>query len=743
MSTRTLSKDKNLGTLSIRPYARLLTMLGDQLIKNERIALIELIKNSYDADADEVEVRFEGFNDDFSFNENSSITIKDNGSGMTPEIIRDVWMNPAAPEKYNKKELKQAETPIKKRVMQGEKGIGRFAMLKLGKNITITTRTSNPKFESMLKYDFTKFDDEFTSENNNKKDIFLDEIEIDYSELPISKPSEKDQGTEIKIEKLKGDWSETAIKKLADDILNLTALISKVIENENSDEFNISIFFNGVEKDVGEDSSKELIGLIENNAVFKIAGEFNAKENAFIYQDGEESKNKLSLCQSEIKGLALWRKYFEEKNRGKEEAKEKLECGSFTFHFYIFDFSRDVTGKYQLNPSQKKILKDHRIYLYRDRVRVYPYGDPDNDWLNIDVKRGTKRAGDFFSNDQIVGWVDISQEENKSLRDKTNREGLIEEGWAVADFIFLIQVFLSYIKQHPYAQYRQKKNKDKKSVNIGRVGTHLEDLRKKLEEKKYEVEANEVKKIEKEYKKEVEYLTQRADITEDLAGVGLSVEITSHDIMLMMGRAKDIGKNVANLARKSKDEPLQQQADMLVGVLDQIGDGMHDIQSIFRSSKRRKKNLKIEPILDKIHQLYEDLMDKKEIDYEKRVTKGSPLVANTNDGVVMQVLINLFDNASYWLDSPEIKNKKITVTVDGNAGQLIFSDNGPGINKEDEPYIFEPFYSGKGEKGRGLGLYIARQLLEKHDYQISILPKNEKKSQGASFEIDFTKEDEG
>ena len=115
--------------LPIRPYARLLTMLGDQLIRNERTALVELIKNSYDADADWVRVSFEVFNDDMSANEKSIIKIQDNGCGMSPEDIRTAWMNPATPRKYLKKQHAKNKTPKKKRIIQGEKGIGRFCHL--------------------------------------------------------------------------------------------------------------------------------------------------------------------------------------------------------------------------------------------------------------------------------------------------------------------------------------------------------------------------------------------------------------------------------------------------------------------------------------------------------------------------------------------------------------------------------------------------------------------------------------
>ena len=728
----------NTQKLSIRPYARLLTMLGDQLIKNEKIALVELIKNAYDADADSVEVRFEDFNDDMSANEHSSIVIKDDGCGMTPEDIEGSWMRPATPQKYLKKKEGKAKTPHKKRIIQGEKGIGRFAVLKLGKIITITTRPANSEFESVLKYDFTKFDDDFTLENNEQKEIFLDEIEIDYSKVNPPKLIEKSHGTVIEIQRLKGEWNQSIIRRLCKDISGLTDPVSRIINRKNPNNFDISVFFNGKPESVEDKDAEYLKGLIEDKAVLKIRGEFNSEQNAFIFTEGKNNKTEISLEDIKIKGLWI----FNNRQNG-QKGNRKYECGSFKFHFYIFDFSRGISGKHELKQREKNMLKDYRIYLYRDSVRVYPYGDPDDDWLNIDVTRGVARAGDFFSNDQIVGWVDISQKDNPSLRDKTNREGLIEEGNAVFDFKLLIPTFLSYVKQYQYSRYQQKQ-KDKSVVDLARsevVSNHLSRLKGGLNKKGDKVAAREVGKIEKEYKREKSYLIQRAEITEDLAGVGLSVEMTSHDIMLMMGRADDIAKELSKLSRNFGDEEIRQRADMLVGILAQINDSMRDVQSLFKSAKRRRKALRIEPVLDKISQIYKSLLEKKDIQYEKIVLPGSPLVADTNDGVAMQVLINLFDNASYWLGIADNAEKEITVTLNGPQGELIFSDNGPGIDKEDLPYIFEPFYSGKGQEGRGLGLYIARQLLQRHDYTISIAGDYNKKLPGANFVVSFAKED--
>jgi signal transduction histidine kinase len=81
--------------------------------------------------------------------------------------------------------------------------------------------------------------------------------------------------------------------------------------------------------------------------------------------------------------------------------------------------------------------------------------------------------------------------------------------------------------------------------------------------------------------------------------------------------------------------------------------------------------------------------------------------------------------------------------LDGNENVLIFADNGPGVKADDAPFIFEAFYSGKGEEGRGLGLYIARQLLDRHDYTIELADlKRQKVLSGANFVVSFVQAEE-
>lgn len=172
--------------LTIRPFARLLTMLGDQLIKNEQIAVIELIKNAYDADADWVKISFDGFTESLNITPESRIIIEDNGCGMTAEIIEKSWMSPATPNKFSK-DGSERRTPKYNRIIQGEKGIGRYAMLKLGRTINLTTRPANwilnSKGESesskeyTLCFDLNSYDSDFIDgAKDGNEGLYLDEL---------------------------------------------------------------------------------------------------------------------------------------------------------------------------------------------------------------------------------------------------------------------------------------------------------------------------------------------------------------------------------------------------------------------------------------------------------------------------------------------------------------------------------------------------------------------------------------
>lgn len=747
----------------IRPYARILTMLGDQLIKNEQIALTELIKNSYDADADWVKVSFENFGKNLEVYNDSKIIIEDNGGGMTLESIEKNWMNPATPNKYVEKG-KEKKTKKKRRIIQGEKGIGRFAILKLGKKILITTRPENSNVEYEIDYNLSAFDDDFLTENQKKKELFIDDLNIEVRTIEPKKIIEREikvenkifkrgnSGTIIEISNLKGKWNRKKIEIIYNDISKLESIFDKFINpSKKKDEFIVGFNIDEERISIRDEYLDKLYGLIENKSVFKITnGQYDSKDKKFNFLENGNPKS-LEIFSSIFKKNKVFQNYFCTKEynekKGKEECTENFrnpECGSFSFNFYIFDFGKNPPAKYELDEKDKIRIKDHRIYLYRDGIRVFPYGNPDDDWLQIDKLRGTERASFFFSNDQVVGWIGISKKENPKLKDKTNREGLIEEGNATQDFIALIQSFLSFFRLHQFKQYLKDYQKNKKEQDIFKteeIFRQFEEIKNNFKDNKAVLNA--VNNLYNTYSLERNYLVRRVEATEDLASVGLSVETASHDMMMMLSKGIEGIDNLMKdcMTGSISVEDVEENLQKLRGIFSFVETQMKDLQGMFRSTKQRRRNIRVDDILQKVVRIYKNVLTRSKIKLEIKKT-GSPLIAKCTDAVLLQLFINLFDNSIYWLTDINIKNRKIFIQQDGNEGKLIFADNGPGINKDDEPYIFEPFYSAK-EEGRGLGLYIAKQLLERIDYAIWLADiKSEKILAGANFVVNFVKNED-
>lgn len=751
--------------LKFRPYARLLTMLGDQLIKNERVALVELIKNAYDADASWVSITFENFNKDFQPLLGAKIIIEDDGSGMDRSIIENHWVNPATPVKLIGK--KQKNRRIKKeRTVQGEKGIGRFALLKLGRSVEMITRAKGSNSELNLKLDVSGYDVDFL---NGDQGLFLDDLSMTLSETSPAKQidrvkllfgglsiNRKPHGTRIEISQLQGTWSYNKVNDVYTDLVRLQSLFDKVLIEAPSDtspeakksrakaddDFDIYIFRDKELQPFSAETEENLHTLLRDKTVFRIEGEYDEDKKEFDFTINGK-RQKIELLDPVLTGMKIYRDSFFHEKRNEIEGR-KTTCGPFSFKFYIFNFATDAAPQHTLGPGDKDLIREHRIYLYRDGIRVYPYGDPTDDWLQIDVRRGTVKASEFVSNDQTVGVVEITQEGNPDLRDKTSREGLVDVGAATDDFRALIQIFLAWVRKDPYDK-RIRVDKGTKEIAIYQ-GNVVEQSFDKVTEAIADGEVNEAtaKLVEakKQYQAERRYLVKRAEDTEHLAGVGLSVEAASHDLMLSI---ESIYRSIDNLLSQSRRgrtlDPayLTQEMMSLRGMVSFIEGNMRDMQQLFRSTKQRRRQTRVADLLARVHKLYAGLLEKRDITYEFVEVPGSPLVANTTDAVLLQVFLNLFDNASYWLEGRKAP-RIIRVLVDGNRGILTFADNGPGFRTDDLPYIFEPFFSGKGEDGRGLGLYIARQLLSRHEYTIDVSEKQEKLLSGANLTISFIKE---
>lgn len=743
-------------TLHFKPYARLLTMIGDQLIKNECVAIMELIKNAYDADASWCRVSFEDFGEDGLATPNSRIVIEDDGCGMTDEIIKNAWMAPASPNK--KKSGEARKTPKKHRIMQGEKGIGRFALLKLGSKITVVTRPDGSASENVLSLDFSNYSDEFTTKNDKPAETLLSDLEGILSECPAKEivpgpiPGwvpvlKRDKtGTKIIVEALRHKiWSTPLLEQIVKEASYLQPLISDVAggKEDPNESFQVRFSRNGEEIRASSQDKDKFLALLEQNAVLRVTnGRFDNERNAFVFMLNGKS---MELPFDRLRSYAGKRFSTKSKNGNRYP-----KCGSFSFSFFAFDLRVDKedkeTSKYSLNSADCELIKKRRIYLYRDGIRVYPYGNPDDDWLQIDVLRGTSQASAFLSNDQVVGWIGISHDGNPDLKDKTSREGLVSEGDAVEDFIETIQMFLKYLRQEPFARYRDDvaRRREQRAIRDKKVNATVAALIRHAEKTGDRNVAKLAKSLQSGIDREQRIFQSRIEMMEDLSAVGLSVETASHDLMMMASRANESFDRLTTLSSSGdkRCEGCYAEIQKMRGELSFIEHRMKDIQSLFRSSKQRMHAVNVKEVFDKVARIYARAYKSAKIDL---VVDGDmfPLSVKCTDAILMQTFINLLDNSLYWLTVNESSpaERKVRVFIDGTRKVFLFADNGPGIPEENREYVFQAFFSTK-DQGRGLGLYIARQLLNRCDFSIDFAEKNDQLLDGASFIVDFNPAEE-
>lgn len=713
--------DKEVTSVRLRPYARLLTMLGEQLIKNDRIALTELVKNSYDADATKVEIRFDGFGPNLSAQPGSRIVVTDNGIGMTVDVVRDHWLNPATSIKAERKRKGQGKTPGG-RVIQGEKGIGRFAMFKLGSVVDLTTRPKGESYEVSTKLDIRFLDEGMSMEGSEQSAPFLDEVEVQVMEHEPARFTAAsplgEHGTELIIRSLRSSWSPASLEALHQDLLRLRPLRQLLTGDAGVDhlEFEIDYLVDG-ERPANLKDADELLENLGQHAVLKVVGNYDSQSNAFRLTVNDTDRT-VELTSDEIRGLELYRRV------SKDRAPHHFSCGDFAFEFMVFDLRQSAEAAYQLNPVDRQLIKNHRIYLYRDGIRVLPYGDPDDDWLQLDTIRGTQGANRVLSNDQTIGFVYISQDGNPDLRDKTNREGLIDSGAAYRDFIHLLQLLINYLRKGDFSRYLQESRKRTESDKLRAVSVidqQIEVVRATVKDTRAASQAFE--QFVSAYSVEREFMRARVERSEDLAGIGLSVETASHDVIASSNQAyKDVLLLVKQLgAELGVGHPITTRASSLSESISFIVSRLQDVQGLFVSSRKRARPLDLVQYVRKIESIYSRTLRENGITLE--ISGDDRLEATTHEATLLQIFLNLVDNAVYWLKVSNVKQPRISVFLNASTRSVVFTDNGPGISKLDVPYIFEPFFSAKGDEGRGLGLYIARQVALRDGFELDLDPE--------------------
>jgi len=674
----------------LRPRARIVKTFGEELISNDFVAIIELVKNSYDADARTVDVTFSGSLEKGS----GTIKIEDNGSGMSPTDVQEGWMEPASISKLVKRKS------YKGRALLGEKGIGRFSTAKLADKLTLVTR----------KEEFPEVVAHFVWSDFYDPKKYLDEIEGWWETRP---PKEiKKTGTILFLEGLQSSWDEHRVKELR---TYLRRLINPLRPPKD---FKINLNLpEEYEKFTGEitpPSSMQrpdyvVTGLLDNHGKLRV--EYHSKQNP---------KKKVLNDNDVIL-----------------ESGEKPKCGPLTFEFRVWDRDRFKDLAVELGVSSGDIRQDLNeiagINIFRDGFRVSPYGNPQNDWLRLDIRR-VQNPTLRISNNQIVGDISITRSENPELKDQTNREGIVESD-SFRDLQEVTKTILTFLEKERYVERRaveegpaDRKHRLFSDINLDSVRTVVE---KKLPGDK-EAEAAIIEK-ETEIKKRVEEFRDFIVRYRRLSTLGQLVDVVLHDAGAGLSRVinglaiidKEV-KKTGTFSEKAKQN------------LAHATQGSSMLSELFKrlepfGGRRREKSklISVEDAIKDVFEIYTSEINDVSADVSLPTTKTE---INISESDFKMVFVNLLNNSIYWLKKVSKEKRKIVVTVkpDDENVEIVFSDSGPGIPKEDEPFIFDPYYTKKPD-GIGLGLTIVGEFVTEQGGVLDLIEKGPLK--GANFRI--------
>lgn len=686
-----------LGKYQIKATSNILNLLGDELIGSDILAIFELVKNSYDADAEEVIISFIDLN-----TPNQRIVIEDDGCGMTSDIIHNVWLTIGT--NYKKREAKISKKY--KRFSLGNKGVGRLAVHRLADSLLLETKTSDVINGVKLEINWKNL----VSSGDYIDDLF---VEVQYG---INKPFHKGHGTRITLTGLKSkQWTKMQLRDLVRKIESIKNPLQPI------DNFDVKIQCDEDKKQWIEDikTGSEILSnslycfnfLLQPDA--NGAGEERTPFARFEWDYSFRPHSFRAMIDNSMKSdnelyLPINPKVF-----GNESNKEKYHLrnedldgiGVIKGQFHVFNQSKKlldaIYGVGRSGAIKEYIKENCGIKVYRDNIRVYNYGEPSDDWLGLELAK-VQRIGDHFSKKVTIGAVSLClKESNDALIEKTNREGFIENEvfWRFKEIVKAVFSFFERVADSDKQNIEAVLADTTINKRVGMSDT-IRDLEEKLEEKKLKEEFSPLlKKVERDY-------NEMRDVMLNSGMTGLNLALMFHEIEREMKYiSSDLdtpGIDISVL--KSRIKNLNLLLENFAPILKQ----------------KTKNTLYVSALVNRAAQISKNRFGYHKILFSSPLlSKEAPDFKITGPGnLLLSSLTNVIDNAIYWVSSQHeligdthksaIYIGTDTESFDGPA--IIIADTGKGFQMDPEIMV-QPFKTTK-EGGMGLGLYFVNIVME-------------------------------
>ncbi|HID98874.1 MAG TPA: GHKL domain-containing protein [Thiotrichaceae bacterium] len=671
--------------------------LGFELVGKQETALSELIKNAYDADATYISIDFKDYD-----KAGGTLIIRDDGNGMTSLDIRDNWMRLSTSDKE-----KNPISPRYGRSRAGRKGIGRFAVERLGKQLLLETKKKDETKLIRVYFDW---------ENQYQSGKLLTQI-TNLIEQVIAE--QNTHGTTLNIGKLRDKWTKNDFIQIWKYVLFLQPPFEIPLRHRASQ--------NDSETYAPDPGFKVRINSqLRNEAVpeFSLEKRFLANRTALIKGWIDTEGKGYFQVHSEILEFEV-----------KQDSEDNYQdVGPLEFEVSYFIYDSKLISK--VNEARKFGKQLGGIRIYRDGFRVLPYGESNNDWLQLVIGERNRLLN--AKNENFFGHVALTSAENPTLEETASREGLVEnEAYKkLCDFIneclewAVLRVASYRHRQLDIKQYEPIPENRQPSMQLQRL---IDELPKKLEKLPVETQQeiiSEIKQVKKEQsRQEAQRESERqqeikyAEMLRVLASLGISIAVFSHETGAAVTRLKASLMNLQSLTLSAcqNSTEINEHFGQVEQTTNDLGELANYINAQIDSSvKRNKDNIALYAVIQTFIKQFQNYLNTWKIAFEWDVTPNYLRTALMHYSEINAVLFNFLTNAIKAMErsNAEQRRIKVTATKQGNFAIIRFQDTGAGVADNIKNRIFDAFFTTSAQNrkdeiagpGCGLGLKIVSDI---------------------------------
>lgn len=673
-----------MSTARIRFSTEILKRLGEELNPSLDKGVLELVKNAYDADATKCTIELQSTDA-----AGGVVIVKDNGNGMTTDDITNGWLVLGKSTKTQQRKTRLGRIPA------GSKGLGRLAALRMGKRALMTTFPRKEKTtEHNLLIDWEEFD---------KADL-VDDVELSVETARREKGTQS--GTEIQIEELRTGFSRTVVKRLARELILLADPFGDDPE--------------GFRPELVAPEYEDIEALVRSR-YFQDA-EYHLR--AEIDKDGQASARIVDWKGQELyvadhRDIAV---------RRKEKAYKSPPA---TFDLWVFILNKETfsTRRSSVKEVQEWLHEFGGVHFYYNGLRVSPYGNPGDDWLEMNLRR-VRSPEERPGTNTSIGRVDVTDRRERLVQ-KTDRSGFIEDESFIELRLFA-QDAMGWMANRRMEAAEKRRSRERtsapKRVDVARRKVKKEidnvpsELRKTTEQAFAAYESardHEVNLLQKEIQ------LYRTLSTAGITAVTFAHESSGNPVKVVSQSIEAIARRTRKLLKDDYSKSLQKPVDGIRRAVRSLAVLGTATLKLVDHEKRRVSRVDLHELLQEVLDTYDPFLKGRDVTVQTDFYAGNPYLRGS-DAAIESIFTNLLNNSLAAFESGGTHDRvvRVSTSISLDRWTLTVSDNGPGIQDIRKTDIWLPGHTTR-KNGTGLGLTIVRDAVKDLGGEVDAIERGE------------------